>query len=160
MEQNTAQNAALEAYWQRFLQATGRDPALRYLEAFHFETTEKWANLLLELVLQGKKRATASSLYYFRNNGLPLPQPGDCCIVTDFAGEPRCVIQTTAVITLPFREVSWEMAAREGEDENLASWQEGHVRFFTADGQVEGYTFGWDMPVVFEDFEVVWPKVE
>lgn len=149
-------NDVVEAYWQRFLRETGRDPAQRYAECFHFDITEQWANALLELVLAGKKRATASSLYYFENNGLPQPKPGDCAIVTDWAGTPRCVIETTAVTVLPFREVTWDICRREGEDDNLESWQQGHVRFFSAEGESEGYTFTWDMPVVFEDFAVVY----
>ena len=53
----------IEEFWTRFLEAKKMNPATRYIESFHFELTEKWANELLRLVLEGKKRAIASSLF-------------------------------------------------------------------------------------------------
>ena len=87
---------------------------------------------------------------------MELPKPGSLSIVTDWAGVPHCVIETTAVTILPFREVAFELCSREGEDDSLESWQRGHTRFFTEDGKALGYEFSEDMPVVFEDFEVVY----
>lgn len=149
-------NTEIEQYWQEFLKAEGLDKSLRYKECFHFDLTEANANALLELVLQGQKKATASSLHYFEGIGEPLPEEGDYSIVTDWTGTPKCVIRTTQVTVRPFREITWEMAKREGEDESLESWQRSHVKFFTAEGKAEGYVFSEEMPVVFEDFEVAW----
>ena len=143
-----------EQCWRTFLQETGRNPETRYLESFHFDNNERSANALLALVLSGRKRATASSLYAFPEG--QGPKPGDLSIVTDWAGNPHCVIETRAVTILPFREMTFEICSREGEDECLETWQEGHRRFFTQDGEEMGYTFTEDMPVLFEDFEVVY----
>ncbi len=149
----------VEAFWQAFLSETGRPENTRYLEAFHFDLTERPANELLRLVLRGKKRATASSLLaYDPDKGERPPRAGDLSVVTDFAGEPHCVIETTAVTVLPFGDMTWELCSREGEDMTLASWQAAHTRFFTEEGKRLGYAFSPDMPVVFEDFRVVYPK--
>lgn len=148
----------IEQFWDEFLRHTGKDRTTRYLEAFHFELSEAGANGLLELVLAGTKRATASSLWAFEAEGGRIPQKGDYSIVTDWTGNPKCVIKTTCVTVLPFREMTFEICKREGEDENLASWKEGHTRFFTREGEALGYRFAEDMPVVFEDFEVVYVK--
>jgi uncharacterized protein YhfF len=144
-------------FWRTFLAPTGRDSATRYIECFHFELAERAANALLDLVLRGAKRATASSLAGLALQEMEPPRSGDLSIVTDWAGHPRCVIETPAVVYLPFREVTWDLCRREGEDDDLASWQRNHVAFFTAEGAALGYTFAWDMPVVFEDFRVVYP---
>ena len=146
----------IESFWAEFLSKTGRDPDSRYLECFHFDLNEHSANSLLALVLAGKKRATASSLHAFAAEQMGLPKPGSLSIVTDWAGVPHCVIETTAVTILPFREVTFEICSREGEDDSLESWQRGHTRFFTEDGKALGYEFSEDMPVVFEDFAVVY----
>ena len=53
---------------------------------------------------------------------------------------------------------TYDIVKREGEDDNLESWRQGHIRFFTAEGKDLGYTFGEDMLVVFEDFEVVYQE--
>ena len=146
----------VDAFWQDFLRQTGRDADTPLLEAFHFDMTERWANELLALVLAGKKRATASSVLSYEKSGEPRPRPGDLSVVTDWAGEPKCVIETRAVTVLPFREITFDICRREGEDECLETWQAGHRRFFTAEGREMGYAFSEDMPILFEDFEVVW----
>ena len=53
--------------------------------------------------------------------------PGDLSIVTDWAGQALCVIETESVVLVPFNEVSAEFAATEGEgDGSLEFWTEGH----------------------------------
>ena len=146
----------INRYWRVFLENTRRDGRLNYYECFRFGLSDRVADELLRLVLERKKRATASSLLYFKNQNKPIPQAADLSIVTDGAGTPRCVIETMAVTVLPFRDVTFEICSREGEDEDLDSWRRNHIAFFTAEGEQSGYQFTWDMPVVFEDFSVVY----
>jgi uncharacterized protein YhfF len=146
----------LDRFWQDFLQKTNRNPALRYQGSFFFELSEFWANELLRLVLIGQKKATCSSLYAFELEHERIPQKEDFSIVTDFAGNPRCIIETVSVTILPFSAMTFEICKREGEDDNLASWKRGHERFFREEARLLGYTFSEEMPVVFEDFEVVY----
>jgi uncharacterized protein YhfF len=148
----------INQFWQAFLKATNRDLNTAYNEVFHFELTEKLANELLELVLIGQKKATASSLLAFKIKGESLPKVGDYNIVTDWAGNPRCVIETTAVTIIPYKDITYDICKREGEDDTLESWQSGHKRFYEAEGRQLGYEFNDHMPVVFEDFVVVYQK--
>lgn len=134
-----------------------KDSSTKYIDCFHFELSEKLANELLALVLSGTKQATASSLLAYEIEGSRIPQIGDYSIVTDWEGNPRCVIETTAVTILPFNEITFDICKREGEDDTLESWQKGHRRFFTEDGKELGYEFSENMPVIFEDFKVVFP---
>ncbi|MFY3790800.1 ASCH domain-containing protein [Ureibacillus sp. MALMAid1270] len=157
MEKNQS-STKIDLFWREFLEKTGRNETTTYLEAFHFELTEKLANELLQLVLDGQKKATASSLWSYEIQGNPLPKVGDLSIVTDWEGTPRCVIQTTAVTIIPFSEVTYDLCKREGEDDTLESWQRGHIRFYKSEGSSIGYVFHEDMPVVFEDFEVVYKR--
>ena len=144
----------IEQFWQEFLQKTGRPPETTCFESFHFTNDERLANELLELVLSGKKRATASSLLCYAAG--EEPKPGNLSIVTDWDGNPHCVIETQAVQIIPFCEMTFDICSREGEDECLETWQAGHRRFFSEDCKEMGYEFTEDMPVVFEDFEVVY----
>lgn len=146
----------IKAFWKEFLRKNGLDEQTEYIECFHFELTEYWANELLRLVLEGQKRATSSSLWGYENNGEKSPQPGDYSIVTDWEGNPRCVIQTTSVTVLPFNRITYELCKLEGEDDNLESWQEGHRSFFRREGEERGYSFSEEMPVIFEEFQVVY----
>ncbi|MBP0956242.1 MAG: ASCH domain-containing protein [Oscillospiraceae bacterium] len=151
-------NEKAEKFWQDFLTDTGRDPKLRYSECFHFELTEYWANELLRLVLEGKKKATSSSLWGYELEGDKIPQKGELSIVTDWNGEPRCVIETTDVTVIPFKDITFDLCSREGEDDDLQSWQEGHRAFFTEEGKELGYEFSEEMPVIFQEFNVVYRK--
>ena len=148
----------VQAFWEAFLQETGRPADTPCLESFHFDLTEKWANELLRLVLEGKKRATSSSLTCYELEGARVPAPGDLSIVTDWAGEPHCVIETTQVDILPFRDMTFALCRLEGEDDSLDSWRRSHINFFTAEGHEAGYVFTEDMPVIFEQFRVIYAK--
>lgn len=143
-----------EQFWQTFLEQTGRDPNATYFECFHFTNEEHLANELLALVLAGKKRATSSSLLCYAPG--EEPKPGSLSIVTDWDGNPHCVIETKSVQVIPFDKMTFEICSREGEDECLETWREGHRHFFNLDAEEMGYAFTEDMPVVFEDFEVVY----
>ena len=148
----------VDEFWNKFILETGKSKDVQYIDCFHFELTEKLANELLALVLSGQKQATSSSLYAYEVNGDRIPQVGDYSIVTDWEGTPRCIIETTAVTILPFKDITYDICKREGEDENLTSWRDGHIRFFIEDGKELGYIFSENMPVVFEDFKVVFVK--
>ncbi len=144
-------------FWRRFLASSGMDANTPCFEAFHFCTDERLANALLELVLEGKKRATTSSLAAWEAEER-MPLPGQLSIVTDFAGRPRCVIRTNRVTVLPFCEVDFETCRREGEDDCLETWQEGHRKYLRLDAGECGFEFSEDMNVVFEDFTMIYAE--
>lgn len=148
----------LEEFWNDFIKCNQLKSTTTYIESFHFELTEKLSNSLLELVLSGKKKATASSLLSYEIEGTRIPQVGDYSIVTDWDGVPRCVIETTAVTITPFSQITFDICKREGEDDTLESWQKGHKHFFVEEGKELGYSFSEDMSVVFEDFKVVFVR--
>jgi len=125
------------------------------LEAWHFELSEQPCNHLLGLALQGKKRATSGSMLGYQMEDGGIPEPGSMSVITDWDGNPRCVVRTTKVSVLPFRSITYEMAVLEGEDASLDSWRKSHERFFREEGKALGYSFSEDMDVVFEEFEVV-----
>jgi len=146
----------ITVFWQTFLKETKRDPSTIYVDSFHFELTEIWANSLLQLVLEGKKKATACSLNAYLLENEPLPQVGNLNIVTDWKNVPYCVIETTKVTCLPYKDMTYDIAKLEGEDDDLASWQRGHERYYREEGALMGYTFTEDLIVVFEEFQVIY----
>ncbi|MBR2545500.1 MAG: ASCH domain-containing protein [Erysipelotrichaceae bacterium] len=125
------------------------------LEHWHFEVTEEACNYLLDLVLKGQKRATSSALIGYELDGEDIPAVGDMSVITDWDGNPRCVIRTSSVKVIPYRDITFEIASLEGEDDSLDSWRRNHEEFFREEGKEIGYEFSEDMGVVFEEFEVV-----
>jgi len=145
-----------EQFWQKFLQENDKDLTSEYYECFYFDINEESANELLALVLAGEKTATASSALAMEIENRRFPQVGDYSIVTDFAGNPHCIIETVAVTLMKFNEMTYDICKREGEDDTLESWRNNHRHFFGAEGEMLGYEFTEDMLIIFEDFKVVY----
>lgn len=145
----------IESYWDEFLKE--KSPSnKKYHSAFSFGSSSAAAENLLKLVLKGKKTATCSALEEFQLNNEEIPKVGDYSIVLNAEGVPKCIIETTSVLFLKFEDMTYEICKREGEDENLESWQKNHINFFTVYGARLGYNFSWNMDIVFEDFKVVY----
>lgn len=125
------------------------------LEKWHFELTEKACNYLLDLVLKGQKKATASSVLGYQIEGEEIPKEGNMSVITDWDGNPRCVIKTTRVRIIPYKDITFDIAKLEGEDDTLDSWRKNHEHFFREEGKELGYQFSEDMEVIFEEFEVI-----
>ena len=126
------------------------------------EHYEAWAygaepDTLAELTRTGVKTATASAGPLYELEGEPLPRVGEYSVILNSRDEAVCVIRTTHVYTVPFGQVSEEQAFREGEgDRSLEYWRNVHEAFFRAELAEAGLEFSPDMPVVCEEFEVVY----
>lgn len=151
---------SIQEFWVRFLKSNSMMPHVQHREEFHFADDEKTANELLQLVLDGKKKATTASLLAYEKAGERTPKPGDYCIVTEFGGVPRAVIETTSVMILPFCEMKQEIADREGEGLTLEQWREVHLKSFKREAEEMGIEFTENSPIVFEDFKLVYSEVE
>lgn len=149
--------ARYDQFWKDFVATCATDPAPHFLEAFHFDDNEPTANALAALVLAGTKRATAGLLWVNEQEARPLAKAGDFSIITDFSGEPVCVIQTTHVEIVPFEDVTEEFAAIEGEgDGSLRYWREEHEKYFGRECKRLGREPHPRMPVICEQFKVVY----
>ena len=149
--------AHLSRFWDEFALATGGANEERFYEAFFFGDSETLANELAELVLSGRKQATAGALWSFEVEGKRLPQAGELSIVTDWSGLPLCVIETQSVEVVPFRDVTAEFAATEGEgDGSLSFWQQAHRAYFSRECAAADREFSESMLVACERFAVVY----
>lgn len=145
----------LDKFWQQ-VRAGLADAPQATPEAWAFGATPEHANSLLELVLNGTKTGTASSLWDYECVGDPLPKAGDYSIILDAANQPRAVIETTTVTITPFHEVDEAHAHSEGEgDRTLAVWRAIHERYWRLHSE-NPRGFEPDMPVVCERFRLVY----
>ena len=149
---------SVQPFWDQFQASIDYDASPRFYEAFHFDDHEAAANTLVELVLSGQKRATAALVWGNEHSGKPLPTVGALSIVTDWQGTPRCIIETTAVEIVPYDHVSEQFAATEGEgDKSLAHWRDVHWRYFSRECQRIGREPTLLMPIVCEQFKMIYP---
>lgn len=139
--------------WTSFLARHDLPMTTKLYECFYFGLTKPVADELMELVLKGQKRATASALASFIDTN--PPQENDYSMLIRFDGEPQAIIQTRQTIIKPFNEMTFDIVKAEGEDETLQSWQDNHRKFFRAEASLLGYEFSETMPVLFEWFDVI-----
>ena len=145
---------AAQEYWHEFVSKTGTQATPT--SAFSFGDSPEMANELLELILRGPKRATASLA---RPDVEPLPKVGEYSIVLDGQGHPACIIVTTDAEVKPLSAVDAQFAWDEGEgDRSLSYWMDAHINFFARQAIREGFEMHPDIETVCERFRVVWPR--
>lgn len=114
------------------------------------------SELLLGLIRSGRKRAGTGLLWAIEADGDPMPEAGQLELVVDHRGEPALVTRLTEVSVVPYRDVTAEYAALEGEgDGSLADWRRGHWAFFSRECARIGRAPSNSMPVVCCVFEVL-----
>ena len=136
--------------WQAFSAVTGIDEDY---EAWSFGCD---ADALAQLVLKGRKTATAGLLFWYEQENLALPKEGSYSVVLDSKDHAVCIIKTTKVSVIPFCEVGEGHARKEGEgDLSLAYWHHVHEEFFRS--ELGDIPFEPAMDVVCEEFIRVYP---
>src|SRR5687768_2965792 len=114
----------VEEFWKRFCSVDPSVDAATPYQVWYFGNTREMAMELVGLVLSGAKTATASSVRMNELQPEAAPRPNGYSVVTDFDGDPRCIIQTAEIRHLPFEEVDARFAADEGEEIGRASCRE------------------------------------
>jgi len=101
---------------------------------------------LVDLVLSGKKRAT-TSLY----DSADFSTVGEVSILTFSDGRIACITKTSRVVVTEFKNITWDLAKLEGENNSIDEWKEEYIEFFKSIDN----NFNENTKVVFEVFEVV-----
>lgn|SRR5699024_7024850 len=143
----------LQQFWNNFC-VESHKKGTEYKDAFQFGASADW---LADLVVEGKKTATTSSLVLYELEKEAIPQVDEYYIVLNGQDEPVAVIQIKSVETVPMNEVTEDYALSEGEGD-YQFWWEAHEKFFTELLKEYDIDFSSEMLVVCERFEKVYPK--
>lgn len=123
-----------------------------------FGDSAELADELLGLVLHGPKRATATLVVEFAEDGEALPRIGSHWVACDGAGVPRAVLRSTELRVGVAESVDEAFAYDEGEgDRTREAWLREHLRYWRRTRAARGEGWHDDLEVVFERFAVVWP---
>ena len=150
---------AVERFWAEFCAVDPSvSPATSY-QTWFFGNTREMAAELASLVLSGRKTATASLLAMNELNPGDAPQPDGYSVITDFDGDPLCVLQTTEIRHIPFDEVDEQFASDEGEgDLSYDYWRRVHWDYFSSEAELNGFEFDGRSIVCCERFRVLYPR--
>lgn len=142
--------------WEKFKQQAGL-PEDTYLTAeISFEDTSINGAAKMALVLSGQKTAIFSSLATFSVDGEPMPVSGEYYALVDKNGNDVCILEMESVNIIPFCDVTWGMASKEGEDGSLEEWRSRMEEILSDEGEITGFDFRPDIKLVFQTFRVVY----
>ena len=101
---------------------------------------------LVDLVLNGKKRATTS---LYSEEDVPIVDEESALTYSD--GEIACITKTSRVVITEFKNITWDLAKLEGENNSFDEWKKEHIEFFKSIDN----NFNENTKVIFEVFEVL-----
>ncbi len=114
---------------------------------------------LADLVISGKKRATASWFESYVFEKEDIPKKGDISIILFDSGDAACMIQNIDVQIVPFSSVPlWHMYLEGEEGGDPEYWVKVHKQIFTDEAKASSSEFDPTHMVVLEKFEVIYPK--
>jgi len=151
---------SVRKFWKEFCAENAEVNPDEPYQVWFFDNNRESSKKLVELVLLDRKKATASLAAGNESDAEDGGIVGGYSVVTDFDGNPRCVILTTEIRRLPFTEVNAQFAFDEGEgDRTLEDWRRGHRRFFTECCRDSDIAFDESMLVDCKRFELLYPKL-
>lgn len=150
---------SVELLWEFFLKENPENKLKKIPISFYFCDNEKDANECAELVVNGIKQATATSLWWYEKNNEDLPTKGAQYIITDWDGNAKAIIETTKVTPIPYNDITSEFARIEGEgDKSLGYWKKVHRAYYTREMEPYGELFTEDMIIICEYFKTIYKK--
>ena len=144
-------NQQLINYWNEF-RVSHHQKLPAEADAFQFGAD---ADLLAELVIEGKKTATCSAHVLYGLEGEAVPQVGQYSILLNSKEMPVAIIRVTSVSLIPMNEVPEEFALAEGEGD-FDYWWNVHKEFFGEELKAHGLSYSENLLLVCERFELVY----
>lgn len=149
----------VEAMWSAFCAESTSVAIEEQYQIWYFGNSSEMAPELAELVISGKKTATASLKSVNDIEPESAPVEDGYSVVTDFEGNPMCIIQTTEIRHIPFNKVDAQFAFDEGEgDQSLEFWRHVHWSYFTKEAAEKGVDFDENSIICCECFKLVFPE--
>lgn len=143
-------------FWQAFLEESGTPENSYCNRCTYFGSDEAESVSVMEQLLRGEKRAISHCVPYYIVTRSPMPRVGDYTMVTDFYGNPGCIVKCTEVVIDPVGAISEEIAVLEAQGD-LSLWQQRKRQEFQALSEKSRFHYHDDLPVLMELVERVYP---
>lgn len=146
-----------EDFWAAFLEETGT-PETTFLENYtYFGDSEEASVDALEQFLSGERTAVSHCVSAYLATKQRMPRIGDYTMVTDFYGNPGCILHTLDVTIAPMSELSKTLIEQECPGVERESWLQDRRKEYTALAERFGFHYNDDLPVLMETVELVYP---
>ena len=110
-------------------------PIVDGLRAIEFGEPGEMRDRLIDLVVNGNKRATAGLLSEYEEEGEPIEHVGERLVIIDNEGRRVATVRATKVVVSRFADVPDEFALAEAEgDLNAANFRASHTDYWESAG--------------------------
>ncbi|MBR1537246.1 MAG: ASCH domain-containing protein [Treponema sp.] len=146
----------VQEFWEDYLKKTNQNPEETIFSGeLFFEDRGVTGQEQLSLVLSGAKTAMFRPYESYEINLEPLPISGEVYVVLNSNDEPVCIIELTDVNVIPFNEIPWGLAQKDGENENLTDWKDKMSEQIQEEADICGFSFTDETKIVCEVFKVI-----
>jgi uncharacterized protein YhfF len=153
-----AMSRTIEQFWQECCRAIPGAAAAGRYKLRTFGASEEMARRLLDLIASGEKTGTFAVDWEYDGKPGERPMPGDYYVVTGFSGEPELLIRVTHTEVVPFIGIDQRHVQCEGRTlRQVEPWRKVHWDYWTKTLEKIGRKPAEDMPVLYQEFEVVYP---
>lgn len=144
-------------FWEAFLEETGTPETTAVSRYTYFGDSEEASVAALEQLLSGEKTAVSHCVPAYLTTKQPMPRVGDYTMVTDFYGNPCCILHTTDVAIVPLPEISDALILQDCPGADRAQWLEARHREYASLAERFGFHYHEEIPVLVETVELVYP---
>ena len=145
-------------FWQAFLEETGTPENTVLTGYTYFGGSEEASVTVLEQLLSGEKTAVAHCIPDYLVEKRRMPRVGDYTMVTDFYGNPCCILHTTDVTIAPMPEISEALRLRECPDTDPGAWLEQKQAEYRELAAHSSFHYHDEIPVLMETVTLVYPE--
>ncbi len=152
----------IKTFWKSYL-ATLSEADQMNTSAYavsQFADTPESATSVGKLVRDGIKTTTSTLVWGLEHFGEPIPKVGLIELIVDGNGDPLCITELIEVEIKPFNAVDKQFAFEYGEgDRTLEFWLGDNWDFLSRECLEIGREPSQTMPVAFQRFRVLYPKI-
>lgn len=144
-------------FWGAFLEQTGRPETTVMTDVTYFGGSEEESVTVLEQLLSGEKTAVGHCIPAYLAAKRRMPRIGDYTMVTDFYGNPCCILLTSDVTIAPMPEIPENLRRRECPELTPEQWltrKQKESRDLA--GRLK-FHYNEEIPLLMETVEMVFP---
>lgn len=143
-------------YWKKFLEKAKKDENAKYAGVICFGMDAETCKNAVERILAGEMRCRIYPRDGYRKAMSGEAKVGELNIVVDWDGVPQAVIETTDVRELRFSQLTDDICALEGIQNNLSDWREKQMKFIKTEVEELGGEFDDSTPLTIEEFKTIY----
>lgn len=144
-------------FWTVFLEETGTSPNAMVSRYTYFGHSEEESVSALEQLLSGEKTAISHCIPDYLTKKQPLPRIGDFTMVTDFYGNPCCILKTTDVLIAPLPEVPEPWIQYEHPGATRDTWLQKKLAEYESLAARGSFHANAENPILLERVQVIYP---